>query len=118
MGQGHEREICFGDTPLHQAVRFGHTEVMQLLIARGANPEISNLDGRTPLHLAAERGHLAAVKLLLEAEVALEVHDTFGAAAIHLAAANGHTATVAVLLDKGADADQASGVTRAASNSP
>ena len=103
------REACTGDTPLHHAVRFGRTDVVQLLIARGANSNIGNDEGQTALHLAAERGDQTMVRSLLEAGACSETYDNFGAVALHLAAAYGHTATVALLLDMGADADQASG---------
>ena len=109
-------EACAGDTPLHRAVRFGHVEVVQLLISRGANPSTGNFDGQTPLHLAAEQGGLAILQLLLEVDVPLDIHDNSGAAATHLAAANGHAGALALLLDRGANVDRVSGVRRAGSD--
>ena len=75
-----------GDTPLHWAARIGHTEVVKLLLEKGADvnaedkvrpprsprsPQLTrsrarSQDGDTPLHDAARRGHTEAAKLLLE----------------------------------------------------
>jgi len=51
-------------TPLHAAACYGHVEVAQLLIDRGANPAATNADGKTPLEIARERGHTAFAELL------------------------------------------------------
>ena len=57
---------CFGDTPLHEAARWGHIDICQSIIANikkkyfwyftNVNPK--NVDGITPLHVAARFGHL------------------------------------------------------------
>ena len=44
-----------GETPLHRATRSGKTEMITLLLNRGANANIANDDGETPLHLAARK---------------------------------------------------------------
>jgi len=44
-------------TPLHEAARGGHGEVVKLLLVCGADPEALDRDGRTPLELAIAAGH-------------------------------------------------------------
>ena len=51
-------------TPLHAAAYYGHVEIAQLLLDRGANPKATNVDGKTPLDVARERGHTRLADLL------------------------------------------------------
>lgn len=71
-------------TPLMRAARAGHCDLLRLLLAAGADP---NLAGRenfgtniTPLMLAARHGHKSAVELLLEtgAKVDVRIGSIFG----------------------------------------
>ena len=63
-----------GYQPLHCAAECGHPEIVQLLIASGAEVDGQNAWGFTPLHLGAlsarnrppTESHLAACKLLIE----------------------------------------------------
>jgi ankyrin repeat protein len=48
-----------GGTPLHTAAFTGDAEVVELLLARGADPRIPSNDGKTPIDLARDRGHTA-----------------------------------------------------------
>ena len=43
----------YGWTPLHPAAVFGHKEIAELLIAKGANVNAKANDGRTPLDWSA-----------------------------------------------------------------
>lgn len=45
-----------GDTPLNDATRFGHVEVVESLLKAGASRDIKNKDGKTALDLCAEYG--------------------------------------------------------------
>src|SRR4051794_33634993 len=55
-------------TPLHEAAWGGHTEVVKLLIEKGADMNIgsSYKAPHTPLQTAAEEGHYEVVELLLQ----------------------------------------------------
>ena len=59
-----EYEDC--RTPLHLAAFTGRTEVVRLLLERGADVNAKNeKGGETPLHNAAMNGHAEAAVLLL-----------------------------------------------------
>ena len=53
-----------GWTPLHGAVHSGDRATVQLLLARGAEVNAANDDGKTALALAREQGHSDIAKLL------------------------------------------------------
>ena len=44
-----------GGTPLHWAARKGHQEIVELLIANGANVNAQDEDGGTPLFYTSNR---------------------------------------------------------------
>lgn len=53
-------------TPLHWAAVNGATEVVELLLEAGADPNFQDARGRTPLHWAARLNRLVIVNCLLE----------------------------------------------------
>ena len=55
-----------GDTPLRQASRNGHLNVVQYLVEQGASLDKTNRSGVTPLYGAAFSGHLEITRYLLE----------------------------------------------------
>lgn len=62
----------YNRTPLFFAARFGNTEIVQLLLARGADQRIcSQGDHVSPLHIALHHGHLNILKQLLDADPSL-----------------------------------------------
>jgi ankyrin repeat protein len=50
VNSSHEIE---GNTVLHEAVTFGHPEIVALLLKQGANPNQRDKTNRTPLHMVA-----------------------------------------------------------------
>jgi ankyrin repeat protein len=55
-------------SPLHEAARNDRVEVVRILLDHGANPSLTNGDGKTPLDLAVEQGHVATAELLRGAD--------------------------------------------------
>ena len=53
-----------GNTPLIQAARFGHDEVVTALLIARADVNMKNDEGKTALMLAAEGGHDESVRAL------------------------------------------------------
>ena len=54
--------------PLHEAARGGHGEIVQMLLAAGANPAARDGQGQTPYEISLEHGHAAVAELLKEKE--------------------------------------------------
>jgi ankyrin repeat protein len=52
-------------TPLHWAAYYGHLEIAEILISRGADLDAVDPDYSTPLYLAAEEGHPKVVEFLI-----------------------------------------------------
>eukprot|EP00124_Ichthyophonus_hoferi_P004543 Ihof_evm1s514 gene=Ihof_evmTU1s514 len=49
-----------GYTPIHAAVSWGHLDLLDYLLANGADPNIGDIDGDTPLHVC-ERPDIAKI---------------------------------------------------------
>uniref|UniRef100_A0A182VUS2 Uncharacterized protein n=1 Tax=Anopheles minimus TaxID=112268 RepID=A0A182VUS2_9DIPT len=85
-------------TPLFIAAQNGHSLVLKLLLAAGANPDASRNDGATPLWIAAQMGHDHVVKILLHNGALVDAVRCDGATALFKAAHKGHSAVVHELL--------------------
>uniref|UniRef100_A0ABD2W7F8 Uncharacterized protein n=1 Tax=Trichogramma kaykai TaxID=54128 RepID=A0ABD2W7F8_9HYME len=105
----------FGNTPLHLALRYGHTNLAAYLLRCGAYPNLIDKDGATPLHLICsqeevydEDGHslesFFEINDQLLQGVLINERDKKGRTSLQLAVANVFPAAVELLLAKGADA--------------
>ena len=63
-------------TPLMEAASAGHTDIVRLLIAHGADVNAQSSSGNTPLMYACAGGHEDVVRVLLEAGAHVEVSRT------------------------------------------
>ncbi|KAF5548267.1 ankyrin protein [Fusarium mexicanum] len=90
-------------TPLFYAARYGHEEVVKLLVARD-DVELNSIDGlygATPLSWAAKSGHAAVVKVLLQKKRVLADYANQGSQTpLSFAAENGHREVVRLLLSR------------------
>ncbi|MFT3848655.1 MAG: ankyrin repeat domain-containing protein [Propionivibrio sp.] len=80
----------------------GNIPMMELFVARGANPRRANENGEQPLQLAAWNGHLDAVKWLLGHGAVIN-REGNNWSALHYAVFNGHSELANYLLERGAD---------------
>lgn len=88
-----------GRTPLILAAEYGHTDVVNYLIGKGAEVGDKANGGRTALSYAAEFGHPETAKALLENGAIVEQVDSLGRTPLMYAAWYDHANVVTVLLD-------------------
>ena len=78
-------------------------KVVQLLLDRGANPNLGDMNGWTPLHSTNPRnGNEDIVQLLLERGADPDLATNYRTTLLHLAADNGNIDVMQLLLDRGA----------------
>lgn len=94
-----------GLTPLLAATRdswHGRPEAVMTLLANGADPRLTDADGRTPLHGAALSTDPAVAALLLDAGAPVDPVDRDGWSPLGVACANGNWRLAKFLLERGA----------------
>ena len=87
------------NTPLHEASLNGHTDIVQFLLHKGADPNKRNSYGKTPLHVASSNGHKGVVQLLLEGGAEPRGSDNSGQTPRAYASRNGHKDVKKVLTE-------------------
>lgn len=94
-----------GWTPLHLAAHFGHAEVAEMLLDRGApvDARSTNAMTNTALHAALAGRHLDVTALLLTRGADVDARQRGGFTALHAAAQHGDSELVTLLLRSGAD---------------
>lgn len=98
-----------GMTPLGHAAFTANPEVVQQLLAYGANPNAMANDGKTPLHYAAQRqsdgevGPSIIKKLLGQEGVSVNVTDNGGNTPLHLACQTNNWESALTLISEGAE---------------
>jgi len=91
----------YGNSLLHYAAREENTELINLLIEKGADPLLQNERGETPLHWAVANAEV--VSLLVKYDV--DVKDRDGRTPLHWAVKFGNRDAVEILLRHGASVD-------------
>ena len=97
----------YQSTPLCEAAYHGNTDVVRILLDRGAEHDRADKHGQTALYGAAERGHKDALLLLIDRGAHPDTADKYGQTPLHGAALNGRKEVVKLLLDRGAAHNQA-----------
>ena len=88
-------------TPLHQAVRAGHEEIVSVLLEEGCPIDVKDSNGRSVLHWATECGQVDLIELFVKGGLDVNVVDNAGRTPLHFAASEGHVECVRVLLTLG-----------------
>jgi ankyrin repeat protein len=109
LGRSKRRATAYsadGFTPLHLAAFFGHVDVAELLLDRGADIEARShnrhLPQVTPLHSAAAGRRNAVALLLLDRGADPDAAQPGGWTPLHQAAASGNLELCQALLEAGA----------------
>ena len=90
-----------GVTPLYIAVIEGHSEVVQLLLAKkGIDVNAADNNGVTPLYIAAYKGHVNVIERLVEDGADVNKANINGVTPLYIAAKEGHSEVVQLLLKK------------------
>ena len=90
-----------GATPLHIAAGHGHTELVRMLVARGADACAAASNGTTPCYAACQHGSVDVLRLLHTCGVDLAQSDEDGTAPVHIAAARGNLDALKFLHEHG-----------------
>lgn len=107
-----------GETPFVRAALSGDIEVMRLLLAHGADPNLATTQGSTALMAASginwipgqtyshsEADYVEAVKLCLDRGAPVNATNSLGMMAMHGAANRGWESIIQILADHGAKLD-------------
>ena len=94
-------------TPLNRAIDEGKTDVVRLLLDRGANPRVLDIYNRTIVHSAGVNGQDEVLRVLFEKPRGVDINaqGTNGRTALHDAAYFDYQSTIQILFDNGARTD-------------
>lgn len=87
-----------GYTPLHAAAICGQSQLIDLLVCKGAPVNATDYHALTPLHLACQRGYQGVTLLLLHYKANTDAQDNNGNTPLHLACMYGHEDCVKALV--------------------
>ena len=93
-----------GVTPLMHAARLGQLDVIDALLARGADPSLLNADLNGALWFACYADSVVCTERLIRAGAPLDTQNINGATALIYCASAGKAPLVRLLLDAGANA--------------
>lgn len=89
--------------PLGRAALLGYSQIADLLLKHGANPDLKSKDGNTPLTAAADMNRVDVVRRLVAARPDYTLFDDRGLTALSEAALGDHVEVLRAMLEAGAD---------------
>jgi ankyrin repeat protein len=89
--------------PIFLALQREHTEVIDLLLKAGVNPNSVSKNGMPLLHKAATNRNSSPLKILLNYDVNIEARDRLDKTALMNAVSRGHLENIKLLLNAGAN---------------
>jgi len=94
-----------GRTPLHVALRNGHSEVALFLLQHCAKANVKDSQHQTPLHIASQQGYTEVIRSLITHGVDANAEDRGNETPLSLASRYGRLDAILLLLQHGADAN-------------
>lgn len=95
-----------GRAAIHRAAYWGHSEVVKMLVERGADVNLPGMNGGSALSSAAAGGNVEIVEFLLGAGADVESHNDYGDSPLHAAMySNGCIPCARLLIANGASLD-------------
>ena len=94
--------------PLNIAARYGHTEIVKLLLSYKSNVNIREEYGNTPLISASQNNHLETVQELIKNKADINAKNEDDNTALFLAVSNNNIEVIKELLDSGANVEETS----------
>ena len=92
---------------LHVAAKWGKSNMVTLLLERGANLESKTRDGLTPLHCAARSGHENVVDVMIQRGAPISAKTKNGLAPLHMSSQGDHVDAARILLHHKASSSSA-----------
>lgn len=89
-------------TALYVAAEYGHLDILQYLLQKGADKDKTTKKGATALHVAVMMGHFDVVQYLLDHGADIMKTMNEGITLLHLATYRGHAEVVSCLMRFGA----------------
>jgi ankyrin repeat protein/Mg2+ and Co2+ transporter CorA len=89
-----------GKAPIHLAIAHGRDDIVEMLLAHGADVMAKSDGSWTPLHNACEQGAVKVIRLLLSAGAEINARLLNGMTPLHVAAEAGHLDVVECLLER------------------
>jgi pectate lyase len=90
-------------TALHRAAMSGHKDVVELLLANGADIDAGESSCKTPLHYAVEKGYNEIAELLIAKGADVNAKNNSGQTPLDIALSRNRIGIVKLLAEAGAD---------------